>query len=202
MKDEPMVWPLLAHVLPGEAGLIEGVLHPTFNVEHMVALLALGALCTQADRLLWRSLLVALAGLVLGLALGVLGPRSSLDDYGVGLSLIALGAFTLVYPLQRRAAVLVLALLGTISMSLHGYTLGEAVLPDATLDYRATYIIGVSFSALGFVVGGGILKFAALQTRHAVLIVRITAVALIIFGLLATRHAHLEQQIATLIDNL
>ena len=45
---------IFAHVLPGDAGIIEGFLQPVINVEQLLAVIAIGLLSVQiGKRALW-----------------------------------------------------------------------------------------------------------------------------------------------------
>lgn len=141
--------PAYAHIVPGETGgLLVGLAHPVFGIDHLLALLAMGlwsAALTGRTRLLIIPALgllmaaTALAGLA-GLALPYL-------ETGITLSVLILGLM-LSFALQQRVPGLLLIALFTL---FHGNAHGLEAPSEASL---AGYFLGFILASLALVAAG------------------------------------------------
>lgn len=82
----------LAH-LTGAGGLVDGLAHPVYGIDHLLAMVAVGILAyLLRDRLAWWALPVAfIAGMALGGTLGVAGVAMHSTEVLVAASVVLLG---------------------------------------------------------------------------------------------------------------
>jgi urease accessory protein len=154
----------LAH--PGHEiqSFTQGVLHPFTGIDHLLAMLALGALAGRlGGRALW---LVPASFLVLMMSGGVLGARGfalPFTEIGIALSLIAFGG---AIALRRKLPLAATCALAGCFAVFHGLAHGAEMASDVSgLAYGAGFIastgalhlIGLSFALL-------VLRADAVQT--------------------------------------
>src|SRR3712207_4035308 len=105
-------------------GLLSGFGHPIIGLDHLVAVLAVGALAAahRAGVMLTLGYVVAM---IFGVALHLQGVTLSGAEFLVALSVILLGVL-----LARKSVVQSGALLGLFALAglLHGYALGESII--------------------------------------------------------------------------
>ncbi len=162
--------PATAHGLAG-SGLMTGALHPLTGVDHLLLLVAVGALAARVDRrLLWP----ALGGAVLGALFGAAGGWIPAGELLAALSVSALGLLLLVARRLRS---------GDGPLALSGAVVGSAVAIHALLHGREatgdpTWWIGAGLSAAAVVAVS-----ALALSRCSVQVTRAVAVLLGISGL-------------------
>ena len=120
-------------------GLLSGFGHPIIGLDHLAAVLAIGALAAahRAGVVLALGYVVAM---IAGVAVHLQGVTLSGAEFLVALSVILLGVL-----LARRAIVQSGALLGLFALAglLHGYALGESIV-GAEQAPLAAYLIGLT----------------------------------------------------------
>jgi urease accessory protein len=138
--------PALAHhVMDGKLpltfgqGLLSGLGHPIIGLDHLAAVLAIGALAA-AHRAGVALALGYVVAMILGVAVHLQGVTLTGAEFLVALSVILLGVL-----LARKSVVRAGALLGLFALAglLHGYALGESIV-GAEQAPLAAYLIGLT----------------------------------------------------------
>lgn len=170
----------LAHAIPGDAGAIEGFLHPLLGMEHLLAMVAVGLLSAQiGGRAIWTVPVTFVVVMAVGAIVGYFGVSTPIVAYGIAASVILLGIALLI---QRRIhealALFVVGLFGIF----HGYAHGEAVPPEQTLVFLVAYVVGFVMSTAGLHVIGALLGYITLRSERGVLILRVTGTVIALLG--------------------
>ncbi len=140
----------LAH-LTGGGGLLDGLAHPVFGLDHLIAIVVVGTLAyLLRDRLPWFTLPVIFVGaMAVGGTLGVLGVSTGSTELFVALSVVLLGVVLLA--LTGVVDARVLAGLVALAALFHGLAHGGEV-PDAASP--ALYVIGFLVATAGLHLAG------------------------------------------------
>ena len=129
----------------GAGGLVHGFTHPVTGIDHVLAMIAVGALAAQyGGRALWLVPMSFLVAMAIAGVIGMAGIVVPVAEVGIGVSVVVLGlaiAFQL-----RPPAFVAMAVVGFFAL-FHGYAHG-AELPDGKT--------GLSF-ALGFLLATALL---------------------------------------------
>lgn len=171
---------ILAHIMPGDAGAIEGFLHPLLGIEHLIAMVAVGLLSAQiGGRAIWTVPLAFISLMAVGGVLGLFGIATPIIAYGIAASVILLGIALFVQ--KRIPETIALAVIGIFAL-FHGYAHGEAVPPEQTFIFIVAYIVGFIISTAGLHVIGALVGFIALRSDRGPLILRVTGAIIAIIG--------------------
>lgn len=172
--------PIFPHVLPGDAGVIEGFLHPLIGIEHLLAMVAVGLVSAQiGKRAIWTIPLAFVIMMSVGGFIGYFGEASPVIAYGIAASLILLGLALLI---QRRIPEAVALIIVGIFAIFHGYAHGEAIPQDQTIIFFIAYVVGFVMSTAGLHVIGALLGYIALRSERGVLILRLAGVLIGVAG--------------------
>jgi urease accessory protein len=140
-----------AHIGQGEAhDALHGFLHPLTGLDHTLAMISIGFLAAQwGGRAIWLVPGSFLAIMAIGGALGMAGVRPPGVEFGIALSVLALGAL-----IACRARLSLLAAMGLAGLFavFHGLAHGAELPAEAS---------GVRF-ALGFILATALLHAAGL----------------------------------------
>lgn len=174
----PMIF---AHVLPGDAGIIEGFLQPVINVEQLLAVIAIGLLSVLiGKRALWTIPLTFVIMMSIGAVIGfILGP-TPIIDYGAALSLILFGIALVI---QRQIPEALTLISVGIFAIFHGYAHGEAFPSEQTIIFFIAYSIGIIVSTAGLNIISTLIGFIALRSERGELILRISGVLIGLAGI-------------------
>ena len=81
-----------AHVVGGEGGFLSGLTHPVLGFDHFLAMLSVGILSSQiGGRAIWTVPSTFVAVMAIGAFIGINNIGLPLVEYGIALSLLALG---------------------------------------------------------------------------------------------------------------
>jgi urease accessory protein len=153
--------PALAWAHPGhnlQLGFIDGVLHPLSGLDHLAAMLAVGAWAAQlGGRLRWALPASFVALMLAGAVLGLSGMYVGAAEQGIAASLCVLGLL-LAFAVRLPAAVSVLLVSGFALF--HGYAHGVAAPQAAALvAYMGGFILStIALHVVGFVMGNALLR--------------------------------------------
>lgn len=171
----------LAHALPGDAGAIQGFLHPLLGIEHLLAMVAVGLLSAQiGGRAIWSVPLSFVIMMAVGGVIGFFGGGTALVSYGIALSIVLLGLALL---LRRRIPEMIALLVVAVFAIFHGYAHGEAVPPEQTAIFLIAYVLGFVVSTAGLHIIGALLGYIALRSQRGSLIMQLTGVVIGVIGL-------------------
>jgi len=120
-----------AHPAMHAAGFAEGFAHPFGGLDHVLAMVAVGAWAAQlGGRALWVVPSAFLASLCIGAALAASGSGLPWAELGIAASLLGLGA---VVALRLRPGVACAIVLVSLFALAHGHAHGSEVAPGASL---------------------------------------------------------------------
>lgn len=150
--------PLMAH--PGHehaGGLASGLAHPLLGLDHLLAMLAVGALAAHlGGRARWAVPGSFLAGMLIFGLIGVGGTESALAEHLIVASIIVLGA---ILALAMRPPLMVVAAFAVVFGAAHGYAHGSEGTGDG--GYLAGFML--TTAALH---GAGLVLGAWIATRR------------------------------------
>ncbi|WP_018952797.1 HupE/UreJ family protein [Thioalkalivibrio sulfidiphilus] len=141
--------PAFAHILPDETGgLLAGLAHPVFGIDHLLALLAMG-LWSAAMTGRTRLLIIPAVGLLMAASAlaGLAGLALPYMETGIALSVLILGLM-LSFALQQQVPGLLLIALFTL---FHGNAHGLEAPSGVSL---AAYFLGFALASLALVAAG------------------------------------------------
>jgi len=175
--------PAFAHTgigLLGQSGFAAGFLHPLMGLDHELAMLGVGIWAVQlGKRAIWLVPASFVAVMIVGATLGVMGAPLPMVEFGIGGSVLVIGA--LIAFGTRMPVALAMAIVGVFAL-FHGHAHGTELPGFAhPVAYGAGFVIA---TALLHAAGIGI---AWLVRRHAAkLSFRLAgaAIAAVGFGLL------------------
>lgn len=172
---------IFAHVLPGDAGVIEGFLHPLIGIEHLLAMVAVGLVSAQiGKRAIWTVPLAFVVMMGLGGIVGFFGSSTPIIGYGIAISLILLGlALVIMRQIPEAAALVIVGIFAIF----HGYAHGEAIPPDQTIFFFIAYVVGFVMSTAGLHVIGALLGYIALRSKRGTLVLRLSGIFIGLAGL-------------------
>lgn len=158
------VWLLLAIVLlPGaarahlegsDAGLLNGLLHPVFGPDHLIAMISVGVVSVQLGGAnIWRLPLAFVAAMTAGAALGMARLSLPCAEFGIAASVFVLGISILIA--HRRMSpwpvVGLVLLFGACHGHAHGVEIPRSVSPAL---YTLGFVIGTAvLHIVGVVIG-------------------------------------------------
>jgi urease accessory protein len=132
--------PALAHTGQGIDGMGDGFLHPLTGPDHLLAMLAVGAVAALAGKrwLAWATPVAFVGGMLVGGALGLAGVSIPGTETAIALSLVALGVIVATAAHREGAWLpVVVALFGVAHGVAHG---GEAPTAAAPVAYVAGFV--------------------------------------------------------------
>lgn len=159
-----MVAPVMAHTgVQGTSGFAAGLLHPPDGIDHVLAMVAVGAWAgLLGARSLWAVPGAFLGAMLAGAAVAILGLPGVQGELAIAASVIALG---LLVALGARAplgiAVMMIATFGTV----HGYAHGSELAGGGAVPYMAGFAATtLALHGLGVVVVRRAIPPLALRT--------------------------------------
>ena len=111
-------------------GLVDGLLHPLFGMDHLLAMIAVGLLSAQiGGRALWAIPCAFVGSMILGGVLGLTGMPLPGVEYGIALSILLLG---LALAVNRKQPLAVPLTAAAIFGFFHGHAHGTEIPTLAT----------------------------------------------------------------------
>lgn len=161
--------PALAMAHPGHdhAGVMSGIAHPVFGLDHLLAMLAVGLWAAQqTGKARWALPLTFVATMLVGGLLGFAGIEMPLMETGIAGSVLALG---LLVALAVRPPVAVAAALTALFALSHGVAHGlELPALSSPWGYAAGFVAATAaLHGIGYVVARNLPQVAAPLVRIA-----------------------------------
>lgn len=152
----------------GETAFATGLLHPFTGVDHLLALLAVGALAVlvTARRANWLLPLGFVAGMAAGGALGLAGGGLRAVDVAIAGSVLVLGLMVVLVARPGSATSLpVVALVVGVAGAAHGYGHGVGLpATGAAFDYGVGILVATTAAlAMGIALGIGVRRVPVLR---------------------------------------
>ena len=138
--------PSLAFAHPGGDhvhGLLAGLEHPLFGIDHLLAMVAIGMIAARSGRIGFLVVPPAfVATMMAGAALGIAGIGLPSVETGIALSLVVFGAMVaLARPLPLAVAASLAAVFGLFHGNAHGLEIPESA---GGLAYAAGFVFATS----------------------------------------------------------
>ena len=149
-----------AHLDGSDAGLLNGLLHPVFGLDHLIAMVAVGVVSVQLGGAnIWRLPLAFVAAMAAGAALGMAQVSLPYAELGIAASVLVLGVGILVVhrDMSPWPIVGLVLLFGACHGHAHGLEIPKSVSPAL---YTLGFVIGTAVLHIVCVVIG---EVAALQ---------------------------------------
>jgi urease accessory protein len=157
--------PVAAHTGHPADGLVDGVVHPLFGPDHLLAMVAVGVVAALASsrRLAWAVPAGFLGGMVLGGVAGIAGVSFPGLEVAVAASVVALGLLvTRAAPVRAVWLPVLAGLFGAAHGLAHG---GELPADARPLVYVAGFVAATAaLHALGVLGGTGLRSRPAVRT--------------------------------------
>jgi len=158
-----------AHGNTGGSGFIEGLNHPVFGFDHLLAMVTVGLLSAQiGGRALWTVPATFVSVMVVGGVLGMNGVRLPLVDYGIALSVLALGIA--VVSARRLPVIVAMSFVGVFAL-FHGHAHGSEM---PYFAQPALYALGFSLATAALHVLGAVSGYFALRNESGLKLLRLT----------------------------
>jgi len=126
-----------AHILAGENGLLSGMFHPLFGLDHLLAMIAVGIISVQiGKKALWQVPLTFLSFMVIGGIFGIIDFNLLSVEMGIALSVIILGLA--IFTSKKISQNLAMFFIGVFAI-FHGFAHGAEM---SKILSPITYILG------------------------------------------------------------
>jgi urease accessory protein len=96
--------PAVAHTPTSAQNMADGLTHPLLGLDHLLAMVVVGALAALVGRRAWIVPVAFVSGMVSGMIAGRAGASASFVEAGVALTVVAAGAVLALGRLEGRAA--------------------------------------------------------------------------------------------------
>lgn len=155
-----------------------GFLHPLTGMDHLVAMIAVGAWSAQlGGKAIYRVPASFLVMMCLGGLVGIQKMQVEYTEFGIALSVVLLG---LAIAINRKTAWLIAALAVGIFGFCHGYSHGVEIPHQHKV---AEYIIGFMVTTLGLHIVGAVGGLLLLEEKNGGTILRIAGVLGTVIGI-------------------
>lgn len=183
MTQAVLILVALAPVLHsgGNSGVLAGFLHPLLGLDHMLAMVAVGLLSAQlGGRAIWTVPTTFVAVMVVGGMMGLAQIGLPWIEYGIAISVIALGVAIALK--QGLPVGIAMVFVGVFAL-FHGYAHG-AELPESLNTARGalSYVFGFIVATAGLHVIGALLGMMAVRTDRGNRTLRFSGIAIAVLG--------------------
>ncbi len=148
-----LAWPTAAqaHLDGSDAGLLNGLMHPVFGLDHLIAMVSVGVVSVQLGGAnIWRLPVAFVTAMTAGAALGIAQVSLPHAELGIAVSVLVLGLGILIAHerLSPWPIIGLVALFGACHGYAHGVEIPKSVSPG--------------LYSLGFVIGTAVLHIAGM----------------------------------------
>lgn len=172
-----MVTSASAHGVQG-GGLINGLMHPVFGPDHLLAMVAVGILSVQiGGKAIWSVPLAFVVCMLVGGVLGMKGVAFPSVETGIAASVFVLGA-AIALP-KKVPTLLIMALVGVFGV-FHGYAHG-AEMPSVAEP--VLYATGFVLSTAGLHIAGVLIGVVAKRIARGDIALRVVGLFIAAVGL-------------------
>lgn len=166
-----------------DGGIYAGLLHPVLGLDHLLAMVTVGLLSAQmGGRAIWTVPATFVAVMAAGGLLGIVNMPLPFVEYGIALSVVALG-IALVVP-KKLPVVALMILVGVFAL-FHGHAHGTELpaVSETVLDI-STYVIGFLIATAGLHLIGALIGQIAESTPKGVNALRFSGAVIAIAGVI------------------
>jgi urease accessory protein len=166
-----------AHGNAGESGFLSGLNHPVFGYDHLIAMVTVGLLSALiGGRAIWAVPAAFVSVMAVGAVLGMNGVRLPFVEYGIALSVLALGSALLVA--GKLPVIVAMGFVGGFAM-FHGHAHGTEM---PSLAEPALYAAGFSLATAALHVFGAAAGYFLLRYDGGVKLLRLTGLLIAASG--------------------
>ncbi len=167
-----------AHGNTGGSGFLEGLHHPVFGFDHLLAMVTVGLLSAQiGGRAIWTVPATFVSVMVVGGVLGMAGVRLPLVDYGIALSVLALGIA--VVSARKLPVIVAMSFVGVFAL-FHGHAHGSEMPYFAR---PALYALGFSLATAGLHIFGAVSGYFTLRHESGSKLLRLAGLFIAMSGI-------------------
>jgi urease accessory protein len=154
-----------------DGGIFAGLLHPILGIDHLLAMVTVGLLSAQmGGRAIWTVPATFVSVMAVGGILGILGFPLPFVEYGIALSVVALGVALL--STKKLSTSLAMVFVGLFAM-FHGHAHGTELpeLSETALDVFA-YVFGFLVATASLHLIGALIGQMAINTPRGANVLR------------------------------
>ncbi|HET7866661.1 MAG TPA: HupE/UreJ family protein [Burkholderiaceae bacterium] len=149
----------MAHSEAGGRGALDGFLHPVLGLDHLCAMLSVGIVSARmGGRAIWTVPATFVLAMIVGGILGLAGIALPYVEFGVALSVLALGC-AIVFVKRSTSVLLTMAFVACFGI-LHGHAHGVEAPQNAS----------PFFYSFGFIVSTSLIHLAGVFIGHGVMV--------------------------------
>lgn len=174
-----LAMPILAyaHGSTGDNGFISGLRHPVFGPDHLIAMITVGLLSSQiGGRAIWSVPLTFVLVMLVGGILGIKGTGLPFVEYGIAISVIALG--TALASEKKMPVIIAMAFVGIFAI-FHGHAHGTEM---PHIAEPAMYALGFSSATAGLHVLGAAAGYMTVCRSYGAGLLRFTGMLIAASG--------------------
>lgn len=165
------------HGNTGDSGFVSGLNHPVFGLDHLIAMVTVGLLSAQmGGRAIWSVPLTFVMVMAAGGVLGMNDVRLPLVEYGIAVSVLALGSA--LAAAKKFPTIFAMVFVGIFAI-FHGHAHGTEM-PD--LDEPAMYALGFSLATAGLHVLGAVTGYVGVRRAYGAGLLRFTGMLIAASG--------------------
>ncbi|MBI5199148.1 MAG: HupE/UreJ family protein [Nitrospirae bacterium] len=166
-----------SHINSDDSNFFTGLRHPVFGFDHLIAMVTVGLLSAQLGGMaIWTVPATFVSVMVIGGVFGMNGIGLPLIEYGIAVSVLALGG---VLALARKLPTsFAMAFVGIFAM-FHGYAHGTEM---PRLAEPALYALGFSVATAGLHIIGAVTGYFAVRDQYGAKLLRITGAIIAMSG--------------------
>lgn len=166
-----------AHGSTGDNGFISGLRHPVFGPDHLIAMITVGLLSSQiGGRAIWSVPLTFVIVMVVGGIIGMSGVGLPFVEYGIALSVIALG--TALASEKKMPVIIAMVFVGMFAI-FHGHAHGTEM---PNIAEPAMYALGFTSATAGLHILGAVTGYFAVRRSYGAGLLRFTGMLIAASG--------------------
>lgn len=167
-----------AHGVAGESGFISGLNHPVFGYDHLLAMVTVGLLSAQiGGRAIWTVPATFVSVMAVGGVLGMSGVRLPFVEYGIALSVLALGSA--LFGARKLPVIVAMSFVGIFAV-FHGHAHGTEM---PYFAQPALYAAGFSLATAALHVFGAVTGYFLLRYEGGIKLLRLTGLLIAASGI-------------------
>jgi urease accessory protein len=164
-----------------DGGIFAGLLHPILGIDHLLAMVTVGLLSAQmGGRAIWTVPAAFVSVMAVGGVLGILGVPLPFVEYGIALSVVALG---LALAARKNLPIgVAMAFVGVFAL-FHGHAHGTELptLSETVLDVVA-YVFGFLVATAGLHLVGALIGQIAVGNPRGAKVLRVSGAVIALVG--------------------
>lgn len=167
-----------AHGHAGGSGFLSGLHHPVFGFDHLLAMVTVGLLSAQiGGKAIWTVPATFVSVMIVGGLLGMNGFRLPLVEYGIAVSVLALGSALV--GARKLPVIVAMSFVGVFAL-FHGHAHGSEMPYFAE---PALYALGFSLATAGLHILGAVTGYFAARHEGGMKLLRLAGLFIAVSGI-------------------